>query len=77
MEYNTITTQEMKNTMARLKQHYYEQGDKAGKLLAWQVIREDATRCIPAIKQPDRGKLIHNPLLINQVFLDFYTPLSF
>lgn len=77
VEYNAITTQEMENTMAQLKQHDYERVDKAGKLLAWQVIREDVTRCIPAIKQPDRGKLIHNPLLINQAFLDFYTPLSF
>lgn len=74
--YNTITTEEMENVLVRLKQYYYEHGDKAGKWFAWQEMREDATRCIPAIRQPDIGELIHNLLLINQSFSHFYTSAS-
>lgn len=59
-----------------MKQCYYDHGDRAGKWLAWQVIREDATRCIFAIRQPDIGELIHNRLLINQRFSHFYTLVS-
>ena len=32
-EYDALTTREVENAMARLKQRYYEQGDKSGKLL--------------------------------------------
>lgn len=73
-EYDTITTREVENAMARLKQRYYEHGDYAGKLLAWQIRQEDAARYFPIIKQND-GELVRNPLLINQAFADFYKSL--
>ena len=61
---------EVENAMVRLKQCYYEQGERTGKLLEWQIRREDATKCIPAIKQCDGGELVCNPILINQAFSD-------
>ena len=73
-EYDTITTREVENAMARLKQRYYEHGDYAGKLLTWQIRQKDAARYIPIIKQND-GELVRNPLLINQAFADFYKSL--
>lgn len=43
--------------VARREQNYYQAGDRAGKLFAWQVIRREATRCIPAIRLPDRRQV--------------------
>lgn len=37
LEYNTITIQKTENAMRRTRQKFYEQGDKTGKLLAWQI----------------------------------------
>jgi predicted NAD/FAD-binding protein len=37
LEYNTLTTHEVENTLRRTKQNHYEHGDKAGKLLPWQI----------------------------------------
>lgn len=71
-EYDVLTTREVENAMARLKQRYYEQGDKSGKLLAWQIRREEAARYISAIKLPGGDDVVRNPLHINQAFVEFY-----
>lgn len=71
-EYDVLTTREVENAMARLKQRYYEQGDKSGKLLAWQIRREEAARYISAIKLPGEDDVVRNPLHINQAFVEFY-----
>lgn len=74
-EYDALTTREVENAMARLKQRYYEQGDKSGKLLAWQIRREEAARYISAIKSPNGGDVVRNPQHINQAFTEFYKTL--
>lgn len=46
LEYNTLMTCKAEHALTRLKQNYYEHGDEAGKLLAWQITREEAKRAI-------------------------------
>ena len=46
LEYNTITTQKIENAMRR----FYEQGHRAGRVLAWQIRREEAQRAVHTLK---------------------------
>lgn len=39
IEYDMLTTRMVENAMARIKQQYYEHGDRSGKLLAWQILQ--------------------------------------
>lgn len=73
LEYNTITTHKTENAMRRMNQRYYEQSDKAGKLLAWQIRREEARREIHTIKSGP--VLTANPKEINTTFKNFYETL--
>ncbi len=56
------------------KQSFFEQGDKAGRLLAQQDRATSASRLIPQIKLSD-GSLTSDPIVINKTFSDFYTTL--
>ena len=58
--------------MARMKQQYYEHGDKSGKLLAWQIRKEENSRYIPSVKTRDDATIVHDPKRINDIFKDFY-----
>lgn len=42
LEYNMLNTHKTENAIKRMKHRYYEQGDKAGKLLAWQIKKEES-----------------------------------
>lgn len=70
LEYNTITTRKIENAMRRMKQKFYEQGDKAGKLLAWQIRREEAQKEIHVLKSG--SNTITSPKEINNMFKTFY-----
>lgn len=70
-----LNTHLLENAKARTKQQYYEHGDKSGKLLAWQIQKEDSLRCIPSIKIKDSATVVHDPKLINEAFKDFYLDL--
>lgn len=71
LEYDMLSTKEAECALLRSKQRYYEQGDKIGKLLAWQIRKEDAVRSINAIRRVD-NTVIRDPILINQEFMQFY-----
>lgn len=73
LEYNTLTIHEVENPLRRTKQNHYEHGDKAGKLLPWQI-REDASRVISSIKLPI-NTVVHSPEEINLIFREFYETL--
>lgn len=66
-----LSTKEAECILLRAKQRYYEHGDKIGRLLAWQIRKEDAVRSINAIHQMD-NTVIRDPNLINQEFMQFY-----
>lgn len=54
-----------------LKQSYYDQGEKAGKLLAWRVKKIQSERTINSIMTCS-GNLSTDPLEINNNFREFY-----
>lgn len=60
--------------MYRLKSKYLEYGDKAGKLLAYQLQKARASRLIPAIKS-EKGEVLKTPLDINKRFKEYYESL--
>jgi len=53
---------------------FFEQGDKASKLLAYQAQTEAASRLIPRIKLAS-DDTTSNPTAINDAFVDFYSKL--
>lgn len=71
LEYDMLSTKEAECVLLRSKQRYYEHGDKIGKLLAWQIRKEDAVRSINAMRRVDNA-VIRDPTLINQEFMQFY-----
>lgn len=73
-QYNALTITKAENSLIRLKQSFYEQGEKAGKLLAWQIKKLDTEKAINNI-QTENGELISDPLEINNIFVSFYKDL--
>lgn len=59
------------HALTRLKQNYYEHGDKAGRLLAWQITREEAKRAIGSITLPS-NVVVQSTDYINLAFKSFY-----
>ncbi len=57
--------------MYRLKSKYFENGDKAGKLLAYQLQKARTSHLIPAIKS-EKGDVLKTPLDINKRFKEYY-----
>lgn len=57
--------------MLRLKQLYYDQGEKPGKLLAWRIKQQQAERVITHIED-DEGKMTVDPMEINGAFRHYY-----
>ena len=60
--------------MRQSKQLFFEQGDKAGKLLAHQAREAYASRLISKIKLPS-GNTISDPAEINRVFFEYQSNL--
>lgn len=51
LEYNMLNIHKTENTIKRMKHRYYEQGDKAGKILAWQIKKEETNMAIYTIQK--------------------------
>lgn len=52
----------------KLKQSYYEQGEKASKLLAWHIKQMETERAINTI-QTDEGLVTSDPKKLIRLFL--------
>ena len=48
--YDKLTTDTFAESLMWIKQTYYDQGEKAGKLLAWRIKKIQAERTINSIK---------------------------
>lgn len=70
-EYNSLLSGSVLKLLCKVKQRYYELGDKPQNLLARQLRQNQASRAIYQIKSKD-GKTITNPNEINQNFATFY-----
>ena len=73
-EHDLLMTHVVERQLRQSRQYFFEQGDKAGRLLAQQACAASASRLIPQIKLPD-GSHTSDPLVINKTFSDFYTTL--
>ena len=71
IEYNNLCTSKAEAALARTNYHYYEYGNKTGKLLAWQIKKEETDRIIDSIVT-DGGRVLTSPTEINTEFKDFY-----
>lgn len=71
-QYNELTTNKIAFSLLWLKQSYYDQGEKAGKLLAWRLKRIQTDR--DSVKLQD-GKILIDPSEINTAFTEFYKDL--
>lgn len=60
--------------MLRLKQSFYDQGEKPGKLLAWRIKQLQSERAINAIENV-KGEVTADPIEINNTFREFYESL--
>ncbi len=73
-QYNEITTNKIVSNLMWLKQVYYDQGEKAGKLLAWRIKKIQTNRAINSITLED-GKNLVDPAEINEAFTKYYEDL--
>ena len=72
-EYNIITTNRTTELLIQTKSRFFEQGDKASKLLAHQLRQISTSRQISQIRS-DSG-ITTKPSEINTIFKDFYATL--
>lgn len=70
-EYEGLSTIKAENSLLRLRQTFYDQGEKPGRLLAWQIKKLDSQKAISTIRN-EQGDLTSNPQEINEAFLSFY-----
>lgn len=70
-EYNTIISEKAEFSLFRARQKYFEEGDKAGRLLARYIKQREALSSIFAIRDGN-GQLVSDPHQINAVFTDYY-----
>ena len=73
-QYDLLSTGKVERQLLQSRQRYFEQGDKAGKLLAYQAKVANASRLIPRIQMPD-GEIVTDPAKISKTFSDYYTNL--
>lgn len=70
-EYDRLSSDRVARNLMWTKQTYYDQGEKAGKLLAWRIKKIQAETTINSIKSTS-GNLTTDPLEINNSFRNFY-----
>ncbi len=71
-EYNSLLSSSVLKLLCKVKQRYYELGNKPHNLLARQLRQHEAANAIYQIKNKE-GKILTNPKEINQNFAEFYT----
>ena len=73
-QHDLCSTGKVEKLLLQTKQRFFEHGDKAGKLLAYQARAAAASRLIPRI-QAQTGDVTTDPLGISNIFSDFYSKL--
>ena len=73
-EFDPISTKEAECLLLRRRSSYYERGDKASHLLAYQLRRQATSRLIPSIKNTC-DTITRDPLEINATFKSFHSSL--
>lgn len=73
-EYNKLTSDIAAKSLLWLNQAFYDQGEKAGKLLAWRIKKIRSERAINSIIT-QTGVMSNDPQDINNAFKEFYQSL--
>lgn len=77
-KYNKLSAKKAAASLMMLRQNYYDQGEKAGKLLAWRIKQNQSERTINSIED-NKGNTTSDPakikILLN-AFSRLYTPLN-
>lgn len=73
-QYDLLSTERTERHHLWSKGHYYEHGEKAGRLLAYQLKCRSASRLIPQIRNTSQS-LTTDPVEINNTFKEFYSEL--
>lgn len=73
-QYNELSSNKALNSIMKLKQTFYDQGEKAGKLLAWRLKSIQNERSILEIKS-ESGTTVTHPQENNNSFQTFYSKL--
>ncbi|XP_069059647.1 uncharacterized protein C21orf140 homolog [Pleurodeles waltl] len=77
MAHNNLYTTQAEYALQRLRHRHYEQGEKAGRLLAAQLRQRDAASAIPAIMSPSGAVLTRPQDIVNEFatyYQHLYTP---
>lgn len=72
-EYDKQSAFRAASSLLRLKQTFYEQGDRAGKLLAWQIKKLETKSPVTSIIS--NGQTLLDPIEINNAFKGYYEEL--
>uniref|UniRef100_A0A3Q1GUH1 exodeoxyribonuclease III n=1 Tax=Acanthochromis polyacanthus TaxID=80966 RepID=A0A3Q1GUH1_9TELE len=70
-KYNTLLSQKIEFLLLRARQKHFEEGDKAGSMLANYIKQQEAQSVIPAICDY-KGEIHTSPKSINRAFEEFY-----
>lgn len=70
-EYNELSANKIATNLLWLKQSYYDQGEKAGKHLAWRLKKIQSDRAIVSITLDD-GENVVDRTRINNAFAKYY-----
>lgn len=73
-KYNTLSANKTVAKLLKLKQTFYDQGEKTGKVLAWQIKKKQMERAVDSIEESD-GNIIVDPQEINNSFRSYYMKL--
>lgn len=73
-EHNCILSQKVEFSLFRMRQKYFESGDKMEKLLANGLRQRELFSLIPSIRAPG-GDLLTKSIDVNNAFKDFYKEL--
>ncbi len=73
-EYDHLSSLNAENSILRLKQTYYDQGEKPTKWLAWQLKKLTSEISINEIRN-EKGVITTDPGEINDTFVSFYNSL--
>ena len=73
-EFNNLLTAKVEKQMAITKYHYYEKGEKTGKMLSWLIKKQEQEKTIKCIKN-SMETMVDDPLQINKCFEKYYRAL--
>lgn len=70
-----ILTHKAEGALRYIKRNYYEMGNKASRLLAFQLRKDQASRIVPKIRHPVTKQIETQPKAIADIFAEYYQQL--